>query len=149
MDAGVKESGGLDISCPAAKAAPGRIRKLVALRLTEWGLAGLADDLTLIASELVTNAVGSTPGEEIRVRFVRETRAVVLAVWDSSDACPVRKRGLDVTAADVAPDAAALDPGHDDGTCGRGLPILELLSEECGVTPTEPCGKWVWSRVTD
>jgi hypothetical protein len=49
--------------------------------------------------------------------------------------------------ADVTPDPSALDPGHDDGTGGWGLPIVEALSTRCGVRTTVPHGKWVWSRV--
>ncbi|WP_067807598.1 ATP-binding protein [Actinomadura formosensis] len=143
----VKESDGLDVTCLAARTAPGQVRTLVGLRLAGWGLSGLTDDVSLIASELVTNAVRHTPDGEIRVTFTREPRAVLLAVWDCSDARPVRKRGRGRVPGDVSPDAEALNPGHDDGTGGRGLPIVEALSLECGVTPTEPRGKWVWSRV--
>lgn len=147
MNANVGISGELDIACLAAKTTAGQVRTLVGLRLAGWGLAGLTDDLSLIASELVTNAVRHTPDEQIRVTLTREPGAVLLSVWDCSDVRPMRKRGLDVVAGDVAPDAASLDPGHDDGVGGRGLPIVEALSLECGVTPTEPLGKWVWSRV--
>jgi hypothetical protein len=48
---------------------------------------------------------------------------------------------------DVSPDAAALDAGHDDGTGGWGLPIVETLSLRCGVERTRPHGKWVWSLI--
>ncbi|WP_165959302.1 ATP-binding protein [Actinomadura sp. KC345] len=113
-------------------------------------MVGLVGDLTLIASELVTNAVEHTRDDrEIRVRFTREPGAVLLAVWDSSDARPVRKRPVGGVARDAAPDAEALNPGHEDGTGGRGLAIVEALSTEWGVTRTDPVGKWVWSRVAD
>ncbi|TDE37329.1 ATP-binding protein [Actinomadura sp. 6K520] len=139
--------GALDVTFLAAKTAVGEVRMLVELRLAGWGLSKLTDDVSLIASELVTNAVLHVPDGKIRVTLTRELNAVLLSVWDCSDARPVRKRGLEVVAGDVAPDAASLDPGHGDGLGGRGLPIVEALSLECGVTPTEPRGKWVWARV--
>lgn len=144
--AGVVSAGTLDMTCLAALTVPGQVRALVELRLAEWGLAGVGDDVTLIASELVTNAVRCAPEREIRVRFTRELGAVLLAVWDSSDVRPVRKRVPGAADEHAAPDAEALNPGHDDGTGGHGLPIVEALSEKCGVTPTRPHGKWVWSR---
>ncbi|WP_171064227.1 ATP-binding protein [Actinomadura soli] len=138
---------GLEVRCPAVRTVPGQVRTLVELRLASWDLAVLRDDLTLIASELVTNAIRHRPGREIRVRLTREARGVLLAVWDSSDALPMRKRTTETMAGDVAPDAAALEPEGEDETGGRGLPIVEMLSTECGVTVTDPRGKWVWARV--
>lgn len=120
--------GELELSFLAARTAPGQVRTHVELHLAEWGLSRLCDDLTVIASELVTNAVVHGPeGGQIRVRFTREARGVLLEVWDSSDSMPVRK-------------------GDPEGLGGRGLPVVETLAAECGVWPTEPQGKWVWAR---
>ncbi|MEU5987460.1 ATP-binding protein [Spirillospora sp. NPDC047418] len=139
----------LDMTCLASRTAPGQVRTLVEYRLASWGLARLCDDVQLIASELVTNAVEHTPDDaEVRVMFTREPGSVLLAVWDSSGALPVRKRALGAVAGDSTPDAESLEPGYDDGTGGRGLPIVEALAEKCGVTETEPRGKWVWARVS-
>ncbi|TYK50441.1 ATP-binding protein [Actinomadura decatromicini] len=147
MRADVVAAGPLDETFLAARTAPAQVRMLVELRLSAWGLAGMRDDVTLIASELVSNAVVHTPdGGVIRVRFTRVACGVLLAVWDSSDGRPTIKRPLEAVAGDAAPDAAALDRGHDDGTGGRGLPIVEALASACGVTPTEPSGKWVWAQ---
>ncbi|TDB83620.1 ATP-binding protein [Actinomadura sp. KC216] len=103
---------------------------MVELRLASWGLAVLRDDATLVASELVTNAIRYASEREIRVRFAREGRGVLLEVWDPSDLMPVRKQDA-------------------EGLCGRGLPIVEALAFGCGVCPTEPCGKWVWARIRE
>ncbi|MFA1546662.1 ATP-binding protein [Actinomadura chokoriensis] len=120
--------GDLELTFLAARTAPGQVRMQVELRLASWGLSALRDDVTLIASELVTNAVEYAPSErEIRVRFTRERRGVLLEVWDSSDAMPMRR-------------------SDEEGIGGRGLPIVEALAAECGVHPTEPHGKWVWAR---
>ncbi|WP_165967052.1 ATP-binding protein [Actinomadura sp. 7K507] len=148
--AAIGADGELDTTFLAARTAPGQVRTLVEFRLAEWGLARLSGDMALIASELVTNAVEHTPDDrEIRVRFTREPGAVLLAVWDSSDGRPVRKRPVRSVAGDAVPDAEALNPGHDDGSGGRGLTIVEALSTDCGVTRTDPAGKWVWARVAD
>ncbi|WP_131733027.1 ATP-binding protein [Actinomadura formosensis] len=122
----------LDMTFLAARTAPGQVRTLVDLRLASWGLAGLRDDVALIASELVTNAILHTPEQQIRVQFTREPCGVLLMVWDSSDALPVRKPPMHTA------------PMRADG---RGLPIVEALSSKCGISPTRPCGKWIWARV--
>lgn len=147
MDAGAGAALVLDMAFRAVRTVPGQVRGLVTSRLSAWGLDGVSDDVELIASELVTNAVEHAPGqEEIRVRFVRESHAVLLQVWDSSDTMPVRRLPPGASGEEAAPDAAALDTGHDAFTRGRGLPIVEALSESWGVTPTAPRGKWVWAR---
>ena len=140
-------SGELDIRCLAARSTAGLVRTLVGARLREWGLMGIAGDVYQVAGELVANAVEATLYREIRVRFTREVRTVLLAVWDSSDAMPVLRPIVELSLEDIVPDARALEPGHDAGTRGRGLPIVRALSAECGVTKTEPNGKWVWARV--
>lgn len=124
----ISTASAFDTEFLAARTAPGQVRTLVELRLASWGLAGLRDDVTLIASELVTNAIEHGPSDQrIRVRFTREAHGVLLEVWDFSDAMPVRKQDA-------------------EGIGGRGLPIVETLASECGVHPTKPHGKWVWAR---
>lgn len=120
---------------------------LIGFRLTRWGMPHIAHDAYLIAGELIANAVKCTPDKEIRVRFAREPRGVLLGVWDSGDAMPVARPVVELTLDDVRPDPHALDRGHDDGTGGWGLPIVQALASECGVKPTEPHGKWVWARI--
>ncbi|WP_395110280.1 ATP-binding protein [Actinomadura sp. SCN-SB] len=137
----------LDLTCLAAETAAGQVRLHIEIRLGEWGLLGIAQDVYLIAGELVANAVQVTPDGHIRVRFTREPGAVLLGVWDASDAMPKPKPVVELSPLDIEPDPRALDPGHDDGTGGWGLPIVQALSSECGVTPTVPHGKWVWARV--
>lgn len=88
----------------------------------------------------------SREGGEIRVRFTREPAGVLPAVWDSPDGRPVHKRPLGAVLGDAAPDTEALSPGRDDGTDGRGLPLVDALADEYGVTETEPGGKWAWDR---
>lgn len=147
MTANVDISGELDITCVADKAEVGRIRAQVEIKITRWGMRKIVNDACLIASELVTNAAEYTSGREIRVRLRREPSGVLLGVWDSSDEMPVLTALSEITLADVTPDPDALDPGHEDGTGGRGLPIVEALSSQWEVEKTMPHGKWVWSRI--
>ncbi|MFI0366454.1 ATP-binding protein [Actinomadura sp. 1N219] len=141
----VAKSGELDISCRASRTVPGMVRSLIEFRLAEWGLERVAGDVLLIAGEIVANAVRSTPDLEIRVRFTREVRAVVLAVWDSGEDLPVVRPVVEMTLDDIEPDACALEPGHEEG--GRGLQIVLGLASDCGVRETAPVGKWVWAAV--
>lgn len=120
---------------------------MIRCKIAEWGVNRGADDALLVAGELVANAVQSTPGEGIRVRLVREDGAVLMEVWDGSERMPVVKPVMEMTLDDVVPDGEALDPGHDNGTGGWGLPIVQALSLEYGVRITPPQGKWVWARI--
>ncbi|WP_344899155.1 ATP-binding protein [Actinomadura meridiana] len=121
------------------------VRMLVGFRLAEWGLERVAEDVYLVAGELVANAVQSAPDREIRVRFTRETGGVLLAVWDSAEGAPVVRPVVALTLDDVEADAFALDVGHEEG--GRGLQIVQALASDCGVRETPPVGKWVWAAM--
>ncbi|WP_168221134.1 ATP-binding protein [Actinomadura sp. WMMA1423] len=136
--------GEVDISCLADRTVPGMVRTVVGMRLAEWGLEKVADSVLLVVAELVTNAVRVAGEREIRVRCVREARAVLVAVWDSSSERPVTRpvKGPE----DFGADARALDDGYDDGTGGWGLPLVQALAAACGVAEGET-GKWVWARV--
>jgi anti-sigma regulatory factor (Ser/Thr protein kinase) len=136
--------GPLDKTVLAAPVSAGLVRTLLRSRLTDWGLSHRADDVELIAGELLANVAMYAPYLEMRVRFTLEPNGLWLRVWDRSDALPVVKP---LGPVDVSPDAEALDAGHQDGTGGWGLPIAEALSLRCGVEPTPPRGKWVWSLI--
>lgn len=136
----------LDMTCLGSPTGPGMVRTLVEMRLNQWGLTGIVEDVVLIAGELVANAVEAAPYREIGVQFRREAGAVLLGVWDCSDAMPLARPIVELCLDDIVPDARALDPGHDDQTGGWGLPIVAALASECGVRATPPRGKWVWAR---
>lgn len=89
------------------------------------------DDVVLVASELVANAVRhATPvsARKIDVTWDFEESDVLIRVGDGSWAEPRRLR------------TSAMDPS------GRGLTIVEALSDAWGVERT-PRGKRVWARV--
>lgn len=87
-----------------------------------------AEAVELAVSELATNAVLHARSA-FRVRVFRNSSSIRVAVYDRSTA-----------------DATPRDFGHDALT-GRGLTIVEQLSDDWGVTP-EVGGKWVWFEVS-
>ncbi|MEU5878857.1 ATP-binding protein [Spirillospora sp. NPDC047279] len=147
----------------ASVAAVGLVRTLVEQRLLKWGLAGLVTDTTLVAAELVTNAVEAAPtGSVVQVRLSREPNGVLLEVWDPVDALPQARQPR----LDLADDPARDDParvahpyfdrpadrtrsgGADfDDNGGWGLTIVEALSVEAGYERTRGGGKTVWARL--
>ncbi|MEW9530044.1 ATP-binding protein [Microbispora sp. NPDC049125] len=100
--------------------------------LRQWGLPELADDATLVVSELVTNAVRYSLYPAVRdlpitLMLLRVAPHVVLAVSDPSDRVPVP----------VQPDFVS---EH-----GRGLYIVETYSQAWGWDPLDEGGKAVWA----
>jgi anti-sigma regulatory factor (Ser/Thr protein kinase) len=98
--------------------APVRARQLVADQLQAWHLDQIADDAVLIVSELVSNAI-------------RLGQIVLLALKAVADA---GRRMLRIEVTDPGPgpttNAPAL-PG-DDAEHGRGLPIVDILTDSWG-----------------
>jgi DNA-binding NarL/FixJ family response regulator len=108
--------------------APGAARRFVGETLRRWDCADALGTISLLVSELVTNAIlhaRSMP--EIAVVLGRDHIRVEVA--DTSDVLPV---------------ARVVGP-HD--TSGRGLAIIEELATTWGVTPVDGPGKVVWFEV--
>jgi anti-sigma regulatory factor (Ser/Thr protein kinase) len=103
-----------------------RARRFVCDHLVEHRLLYLVDDVRLVASELVTNAVRYAH-MPISVVLGQADRTVWLTVQDD---CPVPPVHL---AADVM------------STAGRGIAIVELVSQNWGVTDGPRGGKSVWA----
>jgi anti-sigma regulatory factor (Ser/Thr protein kinase) len=114
----------------------------VEYRLTAWRLPYIAHDACLIATELIANACEATPEGEICIRFARESAAVLLSVWDTSDRMPAVRPVRELTPAELD-----LSPEHFDDNGGWGLPLVRAIATECGVHRTIPTGKWVWARL--
>ncbi|MBO3676235.1 ATP-binding protein [Streptomyces sp. NEAU-YJ-81] len=104
-------------------------RRLVRVGLSAWGLDDLAEDGTLIISELVTNAVRHARRETIRVVIDRPgTARVRIGVVDFSKVRPVRR-----------------EPNIGDEN-GRGLALVGTLARDWGTEPL-PWGKRVWAEL--
>ncbi|MFD5907941.1 SpoIIE family protein phosphatase [Streptomyces massasporeus] len=129
-----------------SSAAPGAARALVRTALTEWtglGLPGaehltdrLADDATLVVSELVTNAVVHAGTDvEMECRLEGDTPDTAALVVEVSDHHPSR-----------APRGSEPETAHDTPEYGRGLRLVGALSEAWGIT-YRTGRKTVWARL--
>ncbi len=110
----------------AEPAVVGLLRDQVALYLDKWGLADRVDEVALVVSECVTNAVNATPGEVIRFGMFRIPGFVKIEVTDPSADIPEPRQAGDV----------------DEG--GRGLMIVDALAESWGCRP-HGGGKTTWA----
>ncbi|MFJ2215097.1 ATP-binding protein [Streptomyces sp. NPDC101062] len=113
----------------SVRAARAYVREFVAFHVPDTGERHV-DDLQLVVSELVTNAVryGTEPGDSVLVVLVVTDACVRVEVRD-----PVRRR----------PRFRAASQERDRG---RGLIIVEALAECWGVAD-RPFGKAVWAEV--
>jgi anti-sigma regulatory factor (Ser/Thr protein kinase) len=106
--------------------APARARRILRDTLTGYGIAATTvDEIALLASELVTNAVvhGREP-HELRCR-VGDVE-IEVAVTDRSNRHPV-----------------VAYPSPSDAH-GRGLSLVDRLASDWGVSPEPAGGKAVW-----
>jgi hypothetical protein len=111
-------------------------RRLTRNTLRDWGLSFLAEDAEAIVGEFVANAVTHAAALELSrkqaadglgLRLLRRTGEVICAVLDSSDDAPVLKA-----------------PGSAE-ECGRGLQMVDALSDVWGWSPVAGRGKAVWA----
>ncbi len=116
-------------------------RRLTKNTLRDWGLAFLAEDAEAIVGEFVANAVTHArrrhrrgaaapqghPAENLGLRLFRRTGEVICAVLDPSDSAPVLKA-----------------PGSIEES-GRGLQMVDALSDVWGWSPVAGRGKAVWA----
>ena len=107
-------------------------RRFTRNTLKEWGLASLADDAEVIVGEFVANAVshaarGALPGQPLGLRLLRRTGEVMCAVLDPSDNAPVLRM-----------------PERTE-EAGRGLQMVDALSDVWGWSPVTGRGKAVWA----
>ncbi|MGH9298569.1 MAG: ATP-binding protein [Acidimicrobiales bacterium] len=107
----------------------GAARRWLLATLEEWGLDDMDYDLSLVISELVTNAVLHA-GTEIGLRLVRD-ETLRLEVSDASGTLPVRRSR-------PAPSA----------TTGRGLQLVDALATRWGVKKSGN-GKTVWAEFAE
>lgn len=103
------------------------LRRILRSYLASWALAEVSDAAELALTELVANVVRHVPGRHCSVLILRAEDGVRVEV---ADTCP------------RLPEAGSAGP-LDDG--GRGLALVEAVSDRWGVFP-EPGrgGKTVW-----
>ena len=119
----------------AVLTAPGCARAWTREILWEWDAAELADDAELVVSELVTNSVSACAGPDravIRLVLTLDQGELAVLVRDDDPRAPV-----------------AAQPGADDES-GRGLLIVEHLSDRCGWYPLEGArpAKVTWAVIS-
>jgi anti-sigma regulatory factor (Ser/Thr protein kinase) len=116
----------------ALPTAPGCARTWTRQIAWEWRLSRLASNAELIVSELVTNAVQASRAMRhaaVRIWLVSDRERVVVFVWDASPQLPV-----------------LADP-DEDAENGRGLLLVEAVSERWGHFGYGSGGKVVWAVV--
>lgn len=110
---------------PATPSSVARARRLVSDAVAAFGLRDVDDRAELLASELVTNAVMHARGP-VRVRASRR-----------------RARTITVTVCDTESTLPRVEHGERTDDRGRGLQIVEAMSDRWGVV-TRGDGKCVW-----
>lgn len=107
--------------------AAGEARHLAQRTLTSWGLRHVMDTVSLVVSELVTNAV--THAKSVMTFSIELTdTAIRVSVTDGSA---------------LLPEEQAPEPSEEHG---RGIQLVDLLSSAWGATLL-PDGKMVWAEV--
>jgi two-component sensor histidine kinase len=101
-------------------------RQFVREHLTGHDLPLLVDDVTLVTSELATNALRHA-GTAFTVTITAFADDVVLEVEDGSLSVPV-----------------LVDAGVDD-VVGRGMSIVDVVARDWGVVVEADVGKSVWA----
>lgn len=105
----------------------GMARKLTAARLRYCGLEALVDDVTLIVSELVTNAIQHGSGAQVTFTMTVRDGFLHLAVHDETPCRPVAHNT------------------PDDAEHGRGLFLVDCLASAHGGTwGTNDDGTTTW-----
>jgi anti-sigma regulatory factor (Ser/Thr protein kinase) len=125
-------SAGLDL--PASPESAGAARRFANEFLARWRLSALADDVDLVISELITNALLHARAD--RRVSPRATIRLDLEYADDGLVCRV----ADGSALPPAPEKAG-----DTAESGRGLLLVEALSAAWGWSH-EAHGKVVWAR---
>ncbi|WP_159029707.1 ATP-binding protein [Streptomyces marincola] len=123
-----------------ARTTPSAARGMTRTTLASWGLEGLADDATVVVSELVTNALRyglpthrarplppASEAQPILLSLVHCGNAVLCAVFDPGHEVPQVR-----------------EPDYFEES-GRGLHVLESLAARWGWTTPDHNGKAVWA----
>jgi hypothetical protein len=110
-------------------------RDFTTATVQRWGVAQRCEDITIVVSELLTNALRhalpdsseTRPRSSVRLGLLQPGPSVLCAVADPSRRAPVPK-----------------DPGLLAET-GRGLHVVAALADAWGYTTPSDIGKVVWA----
>lgn len=103
------------------------IRRIVRSFLLEWGMRELSDAVELAVTELVANVVRHVPDRRCGLLLLCQTAGVRVEVSDSSSQLPDLHTDFDA-----------------ESENGRGLVILDAVTDKWGVTRAAGAGKTVW-----
>lgn len=112
-------------------------RQFVRDALEGWDLRSGADDVALVASELMSNAVCHGLRPTVR-RTERWTARLGLACQEGTLVCAVN---------DPSPEMPVLRRADECLERGRGLRIVDALSSSWGCSRPSGTGKTVWARI--
>lgn len=115
------------LTLPAELDSVGQARRFLRETLADWGADGFDLAAPQVLTELTTNAALHARSE-YTVHLRLDPECLLIEVTDSSPARPQQRRY------------------GSDATTGRGIALVEALSQEWGVEAS-PTGKTVWCRV--
>lgn len=113
------------MSVPSVPRSVAQLRRFAVAACVEHGFGDTCDTLELLVSEVATNALLHGRGD-VCVSVLPGTGLVRVEVADDSDAVPVARHA------------------GTDAESGRGLALLEQLSDRWGVDTGRGQGKVVW-----
>lgn len=104
-------------------------RHMIRSAVRAWGADDRADEIELVADELITNALTHTEGPSlVTLRVLTGAdRRLRIEVEDASSALPRRREA------------------GEDGVSGRGLMLVDMLADQWGVE-ARGSGKCVWTE---
>ena len=109
--------------------APASARHFAVAALRRWGIAGLADDVALVVTELAANAVRHARSGFTVILSARPSRPGVIRI-SVRDASPLRSSGVAGSPLPVAP--------------LHGLGAVNAMASHWGVESLGSSGKTVW-----
>lgn len=133
------------LTLEALPAAVASARNHARMIVGEWATASMAEDVTLVVSELVANAVDASSDADgcpkytdraggvpvVHLRMSSDPTRIVIEVWDRSPRSPEVKKQ------------------EPDAENGRGLLLVEALSDRWGWNYIPGwSGKVVWAEIS-
>jgi anti-sigma regulatory factor (Ser/Thr protein kinase) len=109
----------------------------------EWAMASVAEDVTLIVSELVANAIVASTDRDGRPKRVDDLVPVVhLRLWSD-------RTRIVIEVWDRSPRSPEVKKQEPDAENGRGLLLVEALSDRWGWNCIPGwSGKVVWAEIS-